>query len=226
MSTSSGLFELNTIQKEEKNKVNIITIEKDGEQYAVINREVALLATGDRVFIKEDPFRTGNECPTCDGLGHDNTICKNCNGTGYDKADSDRGDCIICAVGNAGLRKTLKHTLCNTCKGSGTTSIIIPEDSERRPSSGVIISIGPDVNFHSSIAEGRQYLGPRLKVGDRVLYSNYAGTTMNFKGKDAIRIIRQDEVMSKLFAVSEKSVITEEVADTRLKEVGINQDGI
>lgn len=206
MGNTSGLFELNRLQTLGK-KIEVRHVKFEGVDYALVSDELALLACGDRLLIKEDPFRTGYECTTCDGKGNLGVICPQCEGTKFDKGNSENGRCIFCTVGNAGATKTTGFVPCVTCKGSGTSSLVLPEDAERRPSSGIVISTGPDAN--------------KFKVGQRIVYSNYAGNNLDFKGVSAVRVMRQDEVMCLI--LSAKAVQVNEVVDSRMEEVGISK---
>jgi hypothetical protein len=72
---------------------------------------------------------------------------------------------------------------CPICKGLGK-SIHIPEDTMRRPTSGVVKSLGPLCKF--------------LQAGDRVVYSNMMGHAINYRHNVVFRTMREDEIMMRL----------------------------
>jgi co-chaperonin GroES (HSP10) len=62
---------------------------------------------------------------------------------------------------------------------------VVPDVSQRRPSSGKVVSTGEKVKY--------------FKVGDNVLYSNFAGHAMDLEpaGLDiVIRILHESEILA------------------------------
>jgi co-chaperonin GroES (HSP10) len=126
-------------------------------------------AFGDRILIQEDEFKSGYECDTCSGAG----II----------------ECVECAgAGKIGVKK------CSTCEGKGSTIcaecggkggiLVVPEVSQRRPTTGTIVSVGEDVEA--------------LKVGQAVMYSSYAGHTVDLDRAGiqmVMRILHEPEVL-------------------------------
>lgn len=77
-----------------------------------------------------------------------------------------------------------KEWRCKDCDGHGAL-LIIPEVSERRPTTGVIVSIGPDVQH--------------LKIGQGVMFSSFAGhkIDLNDAGIPIIMIVlHEPEILS------------------------------
>lgn len=149
--------------------------------YTVITGEggkrLALEATDDQIIVVEDKFRTGFECKTCDGEQHTGKNCEWCKGTGVEPdSDTPRG-CRFCA------NKIIGKQVCPDCKGTGGL-LIAPDVAKRRPTTGVVTSIGPLVHEKGT-----------LKVGTRVLYSLFAGSAIQFKQSVCVRIMHQHEVM-------------------------------
>lgn len=205
---------------------------------AVIDDKLALEALGDVIIVKEDRFRTGYECQTCDGEGHTTTVCTRCKGSKIETIDDK---CPVCdgsgrvadlfrPVGNdkiylpgdvskpnetptkqcnncrgsgkdpefekrqltpglypcrqcmcrdvSGIARSSGFEVCDKCRGMGST-VIIPQESVRRPNTGVVISTGDACK--------------RLKTGDRVLYSNHTGFAITFKRNVIFRWMREDE---------------------------------
>ncbi len=62
--------------------------------------------------------------------------------------------------------------------------ILIPEQAQRRPTTGRIVAVGIDIS------------NPDLIVDAKVVYGLYSGTVINFKGQPNFRILGQDEVLA------------------------------
>lgn len=154
--------------------------------YTVLKGQLALKALGSRVIVLEDRFRTGNECKTCDGLGHLDEPCPQCEGDRIVLSGPDNVEmfCPTCRIDG----RPCGYKLCPECKGKGAL-IIIPQSAERRPTSGIVMSKGEKVT--------------KLKKGDHVLYTNYVGTAINFKQRTVIRILHEDDVMAIMYSVKE-----------------------
>lgn len=60
------------------------------------------------------------------------------------------------------------------------TGIFMPETSKKRPTTGVITDIGPDVDV---VIESDGEVSRYLDRGDRILYSLYAGTDIELNGE-------------------------------------------
>ncbi len=130
-------------------------------------------ALGDRVLIREDEFRTGYECSTCGGSGQ--ALCDNCHGAGTNNRNGINIKCSICD-GKGELR-------CATCEGKGGL-LVAPDIAQRRPTTGKVVSVGDDVTH--------------VKVGDSVLYSNFAGFVVDLAPagkKITLRILHEPEIL-------------------------------
>lgn len=154
------------------------------ETFTVIEGRLAMKATGDRIIILEDRFRTGYECKGCDGAGFLSGVCKYCNGELIIVSDREDIDDRACSNCMRDGRPTGKE-LCPSCKGHGAT-IIVPQTSERASTSGRVMSCGPLCKYY--------------KVGDHVLYGSYAGTKITFQQKNIVRIASEDEIIALLYA--------------------------
>lgn len=156
--------------------------------FTVVGSDLLVEALGDRIIILEDKFRTGYECKTCDGDGYLPEVCPMCKGAKMEGADETLTLCRWCRPLMAGEADALGHKRCPDCQGKGGL-IVVPQEQERRPASGIITSIGPQVKT--------------LKVGERVMYSNFAGNAINFKQKSVMRVMAEKEVMCKLYGTGE-----------------------
>lgn len=153
--------------------------------------EFYLEVLGDRIGILEDEFSTGMECLTCNGKGYTDEPCDNCEGSGVDRFQQKCKYCDISITTrdsvSSGMRIPLGKKTCLSCKGKGTKEggIIVPEESQNRPTTGIIKTTGPLVKH--------------LKLEDHVMYSNFTGFAIAFKQKVTIRIMHEHEIMAKIY---------------------------
>jgi co-chaperonin GroES (HSP10) len=127
-------------------------------------------ALGDRVLIEEDQFRSGYECTKCGGSGK--TACDNCGGS---QVTTTGKKCGLCSDGS---------TVCSGCGGKGGL-IVTPETSQRRPTSGTVVSAGVKCEY--------------LKEGDSVLFSNFAGFVVDLARAGSpvtLRILHETEILA------------------------------
>jgi chaperonin GroES len=65
--------------------------------------------------------------------------------------------------------------------------IIIPDSAKEKPVEGRVKAVGP-----GKIIDGKR-TPPEVKVGDKVLYSKYAGTEIKVDGEDFL-LLREDDI--------------------------------
>lgn len=119
--------------------------------------------------------------------------CNQCDGTGKkDLKGLQEGlyPCRACLIVTdvSGRTGSCGFEPCPTCHGKAV-ALVVPEESMRRPNSGIVRSTGPKVSS--------------LKTGDRVLYSNHTGYEIYFKRNLKFRQMREHEVMSRIHGVGE-----------------------
>ena len=142
---------------------------------------VGFEAWEDRILVVEDPFKSGYECQSCSTTGL--VSCDGCNGTGHSALVTE-ARCSKCSGS-----KTMP---CPECNGKGVL-LVIPEQSERRPTTGRIMSVGPKVH--------------ELRRGEAVLYAYYVGHVMDLSSEDAqgqkynccLRVLRESEILAKVY---------------------------
>jgi len=117
-----------------------------------------LEASGDYIILLRDEFRSGYECTFC--LGKGEIKCENCFGSGRSIVNVDTL-CLLCRGGGT--------LLCPECKGKTVIEggIVIPEDRQNEPTTGTIVSCGPDVKRHENGVSIMfpSYAGHQLKLG-------------------------------------------------------------
>lgn len=152
----------------------------------VIAGKLGLEAIGDKILILIDKFKSGYECKDCNESG----IYINCECERNGHAGQNRlgGICKYCQ----GKHEERKGKSCPSCRGTGST-LIMPQNARAIPTSGVIVSIGPEVTTRS--------------IGERVLFGAHTGYYLPFKGTAKIRCMREDEPLCKIHAVDNNQVL-------------------
>ncbi|MBK0383315.1 co-chaperone GroES [Pedobacter sp. SD-b] len=69
------------------------------------------------------------------------------------------------------------------------SGIYIPDTAKEKPSQGVIVAVG---NGKFADSTGAQ-IPMDVKVGDKILYSKYAGTEITYEGKEYL-IMRESDI--------------------------------
>ncbi len=67
--------------------------------------------------------------------------------------------------------------------------IIIPDTAKERPQEGEVIAVG-----NGRVLEDGKRIPLEVKVGDRIIFSKYAGTEVKIEGEEHL-IIREDDVL-------------------------------
>jgi len=70
--------------------------------------------------------------------------------------------------------------------------IVLVENSQKKPRKGEVLAVGPGVLDNTG-----KLIPMSLKVGDRVLFGNYAGTEVEVEG-DKYQIMRESDVVGVL----------------------------
>ncbi len=68
--------------------------------------------------------------------------------------------------------------------------IILPDTAKEKPQEGKVIAVGEKITD-----EGKK-IALQVKVGDRVLYSKYAGTEITTKDGKELLILREDDILA------------------------------
>jgi co-chaperonin GroES (HSP10) len=151
----------------------------------IVKGKIAIRADYDKIVILLDKFKTGYECSNCKGAGT-YEVCPKCNNQGKDRFNQ------LCTFCGGEPEKIIGKT-CATCRGIGT-SIVIPESAKAIPTSGIIVSIGPDCKSR--------------KIGDRVLFGAHTGYMLPFKGNVKLRIMREHEPLCSIMMLdNDESVL-------------------
>lgn len=69
------------------------------------------------------------------------------------------------------------------------SGIIVTGTAKERPQEAEVVAVGP-----GAIVDGKR-TEMEVKIGDKVLYSKYAGTEVKFEGEE-YAILRQDDILA------------------------------
>ncbi len=86
-------------------------------------------------------------------------------------------------------RVVLKEVKENTTKS--TSGLVLPETNQEKPLIGEVVAIGNGLT-----ADGKQ-LDMAVNVGDKVVYSKYAGINFRIDGVEVV-LIRQGDILARI----------------------------
>jgi len=89
-----------------------------------------------------------------------------------------------------GERVVVKPTEREETRSSG---IILPDTAKEKPQEGEIMAAGPG----RSTEDGKGRVPMEIKVGDRVIYSKFAGTEYK-DGDEDLLILRESDILAKI----------------------------
>ena len=69
------------------------------------------------------------------------------------------------------------------------SGIVLPGQAQEKPQQAEVIAIGP-----GGIVDGKEVV-MQVKVGDKVIYSKYAGTDVKLDGEDFI-VVKQNDIVA------------------------------
>lgn len=179
---------------------------------------IGIEALGDKIVVLMDSYRSGYECTVCKGVGKIKTEirCK-CDPEDWDVnkhvAPGTRNrfgeSCLECMGNYLEKRKSVVQT-CPTCKGKGST-LIIPDSAKSLPTTGVVISCGPDVT--------------RIKIHTRIIATPHSGIYIPMKGNVPVKIYHQHEPLAYIYNINPEHGKTEEMIDRDKKIIDIPSSG-
>ncbi|HOB87686.1 MAG TPA: co-chaperone GroES [Bacillota bacterium] len=70
------------------------------------------------------------------------------------------------------------------------SGIVLPDKAKEKPQEGEVMAVGP-----GKVLENGTRLEMEVKVGDRVIFSRYAGTEVKVKGEEYL-ILRSDDILA------------------------------
>jgi chaperonin GroES len=73
-----------------------------------------------------------------------------------------------------------------------SSGIVLPGTAQEKPQEGTVIAVG-----NGLIRENGQRTELDVKEGDRIIFSKYAGTELNYQGKEYL-ILRENDILAVL----------------------------
>ncbi len=71
-----------------------------------------------------------------------------------------------------------------------SSGIVLPDTAKEKPQQGEVKAVGS-----GKMLDNGSKVEPEIKVGDKVLFSKFAGTDVKVEGEDYL-ILRQDDVLA------------------------------
>ena len=69
--------------------------------------------------------------------------------------------------------------------------LIIPDVAKEKPSTGVILAVGP-----GKYCDNGQLIAVQLTVGDKVLFGKFGGTEVTTEAGDKVLILKEEEIIA------------------------------
>lgn len=150
--------------------------------------------SGSRIMLRRDVLESQYSCKTCAGRGYEEeTACGLCAGSTEETINEQPVPCRACRV--SGFQKeawfSSGRKRCVKCYGSGwRNGVVIPEESQTQAITGVVVSVGPLVTM--------------WKIGDRLIFSRFAGHTLDVSKTESFVMMDEKEALGILRQKSER----------------------
>lgn len=70
------------------------------------------------------------------------------------------------------------------------SGIVLPDSAKEKPQEGKVVAVGT-----GRVLDNGQRVAPEVKVGDRIIFSKYAGTEVKHDGKEYL-ILRESDILA------------------------------
>ncbi|MBU5466952.1 co-chaperone GroES [Virgibacillus sp. MSJ-26] len=70
------------------------------------------------------------------------------------------------------------------------SGIVLPDSAQEKPQEGKVVAVGT-----GRVTDSGEKLALEVKEEDRVIYSKFAGTEVNYEGKEYL-ILREDDILA------------------------------
>lgn len=67
------------------------------------------------------------------------------------------------------------------------SGIVLPDTAKEKPQEGKVVAVG-----QGRLLENGERVAPEVRVGDRVIYSKYAGTEVKYDGEEYLVLNERD----------------------------------
>jgi len=167
-------------------------------------------ASDDHLIVLQDEFRSGYECARCgdkdhrikrgglDGQTESVVDCDNCDGMGKYPKNGLEIRCSHCE----GTGKIA----CPDCNGRGSKTIVQPQSTKGRPTTGIVVSVGKNA--------------PTYQRGEKLCYPSFAGHAFDLAGVDdegkareaTLVILTERDILAKVHGTLEKRNVKRSMA--------------
>lgn len=163
-------------------------------------------ASGEKIIVAIDVFKSGYECKVCDGNRKVDIKCiceTETDRPGYkyssvmleafDHLEDGRKsrEVIKCPECHGDYLAARKRITCTACNGTGAL-ILMPKEAEKLPHHGTVVSIG-------ALAQKLMFEADwNYRIGDRVLWGEFSGQFIPTKAGLLLKIMDYNQVISKI----------------------------
>ncbi|AGT30662.1 molecular chaperone GroES [Geobacillus genomosp. 3] len=70
------------------------------------------------------------------------------------------------------------------------SGIVLPDTAKEKPQEGRVVAVGT-----GRVLDNGQRVAPEVEVGDRIIFSKYAGTEVKYDGKEYL-ILRESDILA------------------------------
>nr|WP_216366531.1 co-chaperone GroES [Geobacillus sp. BMUD] len=70
------------------------------------------------------------------------------------------------------------------------SGIVLPDTAKEKPQEGRVVAVGA-----GRVLDNGQRIAPEVEVGDRIIFSKYAGTEVKYDGKEYL-ILRESDILA------------------------------
>ncbi|MBB5326330.1 chaperonin GroES [Anoxybacillus tepidamans] len=70
------------------------------------------------------------------------------------------------------------------------SGIVLPDTAKEKPQEGKVVAVGT-----GRVLDSGERIAPEVAVGDRIIFSKYAGTEVKYEGKEYL-ILRESDILA------------------------------
>ena len=70
------------------------------------------------------------------------------------------------------------------------SGIVLPDSAKEKPQEGIVVAVG-----NGKVYDNGQRVALEVQVGDRIIFSKYAGTEVKYDGKEYL-ILRESDILA------------------------------
>jgi len=70
------------------------------------------------------------------------------------------------------------------------SGIVLPDTAKEKPQEGKVVAVGT-----GRVLDSGERVAPEVSVGDRIIFSKYAGTEVKYEGKEYL-VLRESDILA------------------------------